>query len=101
MEEEAAQNLFKPPFACPYTGQRLDLQTMLDQLRRNPRFARWIRQKLRVALDPNDPEAPAAQECLASYYMPADDELLVLGDTTQASRSCTEHGRLLSLFLDF
>jgi hypothetical protein len=88
-----------PPYPDRYPYGPMDLQAMIDEMRGNGSFKRFIRRQLHLALGtPRNAEAIA---CLMSYCWPSDDDLEFLGDPEGATRSCTEHAHLLSIAIDF
>lgn len=89
MSEEEVQFL-KPPYPVTNLGDPMSLEEMLDLMTRKRSFARFIRGKMVKALGGD----VSAQDCLASYCVPADDELTSFG-LPLGPLHCTEHGFLI------
>lgn len=97
--------LLFPPFDCnTYEGPQMSLDQMLQALRRNRSFSKYIK-KMLIASNQGGDAGEEAHQCLAKYYTPDSDELYELGlngaeykdpnDPEGKTLKCTDHSRLL------
>ncbi len=85
------------PYGCSYTGPQLDVQGMIDLMKSDKSFGRFIRRQLRTAFDQSltQDQRDVAVDCLRRYFLPAADELIDLQLPAAETFTCTEHGRLI------
>jgi hypothetical protein len=64
-------------FCCPNPGKAVDLEAIIRRMRKNPAFARFIRDLLCDSYG-DSAKAEAARKCLNSYYKLTGDDLTAL-----------------------
>ena len=92
--------LLIPPYDCDtYAGKQMNLDQMLQALRRNRSFAKYIQSQLKASNQGGE-TADVAHQCLVKYYTPDCDELEELGlegqkEADGKTLEVTDHSRLL------
>lgn len=85
-------------FPCPNPNRPLSLQETIRRMRRDPGFARFMRDLLCASYSEDETKAKKAQACLSSYYDPTGDELTALCIPEKYYvdlKACTVHPRNL------